>query len=59
MGTYISKDTRRISFDNNFALSSPIPLQKSIEAENAMALNNLPPVSLNRFLIGRYVNRAS
>lgn len=47
MGTLISRDTRRISFDNNFAISPPIPLQKSIEAENAMAFDNMPPVSQN------------
>ncbi|KAJ8736406.1 hypothetical protein PYW08_007062 [Mythimna loreyi] len=45
MGALISRDTRRISFDNNFALSSPIPLQKSIEAENAISFVNLPPES--------------
>lgn len=46
MGTIASKDTRRISFDNNFAISPPIALQKSIEAENVIAFENLPPVSL-------------
>ena len=45
MGALYSRDTRRISFDNNFALSPPIALQKSIEAENAIAFDNLPPVS--------------
>ncbi|KAH9637982.1 hypothetical protein HF086_014843 [Spodoptera exigua] len=43
MGAYVSKDTRRISFDNTFELISPIPLQKSIEAENSIAFDNLPP----------------
>ncbi|KAJ8735521.1 hypothetical protein PYW07_007141 [Mythimna separata] len=50
MGTIISRDTRRISFDNNFAITPPIGLQKSIEAENAIAFDNLPPESTGEII---------
>lgn len=45
MGTIATKDTRRISFDNTFALTTPMAIQKSIETENAIAFDNLPMVS--------------
>ncbi|PZC80196.1 MICOS complex subunit MIC19 [Helicoverpa armigera] len=50
MGTFVSKDTRRISFDNTFAFSPPISLQKSIEAENVIAFDNLPPEPTDELL---------
>lgn len=44
MGTITSKDTRRISFHNTGALTTPIVIQKSMDVENAIAFNELPAV---------------
>ncbi|XP_075971950.1 uncharacterized protein LOC142973810 isoform X2 [Anticarsia gemmatalis] len=51
MGTITSKDTRRISFDNTFALSTPLTMQKSIETENAIAFDNIPAESANEMIL--------
>lgn len=45
MGSSSSKDTRRISFDNTFALSLPITVQKSIEKSEM--LQNYNDVSVS------------
>ncbi|CAB3239928.1 unnamed protein product [Arctia plantaginis] len=50
MGTITSKDTRRISFANTCALTTPIVIQNSIEVENAIAFNELPAEPSNELL---------
>lgn len=41
MGTINSKDTRRISFDNNFALMPALVVQKSIEDDSSLGVDTL------------------
>ncbi|XP_063821161.1 serine/threonine-protein kinase greatwall isoform X2 [Ostrinia nubilalis] len=41
MGIISSKDTRRVSFDNTFALAPALNIQNSIQDENVVALDDL------------------
>ncbi|KAG6457714.1 hypothetical protein O3G_MSEX010447 [Manduca sexta] len=43
MGSFTSKDTRRISFDNTFELNSALAIHNSIQNENVMGLERLQP----------------
>ncbi|KAJ0182567.1 hypothetical protein K1T71_001936 [Dendrolimus kikuchii] len=47
MGTLVSKDTRRISFDNTFALNPPIRVQKSIDRD-VINFNDLAAVKIKK-----------
>lgn len=51
MGTIATKDTRRISFDNKFALNSAITVSKSIEDEGLLDFDNIAAVSILLILI--------
>lgn len=50
MGIISSKDTRRVSFDNTFALAPALNIQNSIKDENIVELDDLTAVSSNRIL---------
>ncbi|CAH2050330.1 unnamed protein product, partial [Iphiclides podalirius] len=41
MGTVISRDTRRISFENSLALNPAVLVEKSIEDQNTLMLNDI------------------
>ncbi|XP_068626578.1 uncharacterized protein [Battus philenor] len=41
MGTLISKDTRRISFNNTFEINPALLIEKSIEDQNSFGINDL------------------
>lgn len=46
MGAIATKDTRRISFDNKFALSSAIAVSKSIEDDGLLDFTAVSTSSL-------------
>lgn len=45
MGIISSRDTRRVSFDNTFALAPALNIQNSIKDDNVVELEDLTPVS--------------